>query len=70
MRDHSVFRVAYFVQMGVTFQIKFTLSVAGALHPSRSYPKLEQGFLMMWVGQRPILTICLTVDHSDQCGLD
>jgi hypothetical protein len=54
MRHDSVFRVAYFVQMGAAFQIKFTLSVAGALHPSRSYPKLEQGFLMMRVGQRPI----------------
>jgi hypothetical protein len=54
MRHDSVFRVAYFVQMGAAFQIKFTLSVAGALHPFRSYPKLEQGFLMMRVGQRPI----------------
>jgi hypothetical protein len=54
MRSDSVFRVTYFVQMGTAFQIKFTLSVAGALHPSRSYPKLEQGFLMIRVGQRPI----------------
>jgi hypothetical protein len=54
MRRSSVLRVAHFVQMGAAFQIKFTSSVAGALHPPRSYPKLEQGFPMMWVGQRPI----------------
>jgi hypothetical protein len=40
MRHDSVFRVAYFVQMGAAFQIKFTLSVAGALHPSRILPSL------------------------------
>jgi hypothetical protein len=40
MRHDSVFRVAYFVQMGAAFQIKFTLSVAGALHPPRILPSL------------------------------
>jgi hypothetical protein len=54
MRRDSVFRVTYFVQIRTAFQIKFTSSVAGALHPALPYPKLEQGFLMMPVGQRPI----------------
>jgi hypothetical protein len=50
MREESVFRVRYFVQMGRAIQIKFTSSVAGALHLGRPYPKLEQDLRPMPVG--------------------
>src|SRR5579872_1699255 len=42
MRVVSVLPVGYFVQMPDLVQIKFTSSVAGALHPPRPYPELEQ----------------------------
>jgi hypothetical protein len=52
MRHESVFRVGCFVQMRAAFQIKFTSSVAGALH--RPDPKLEQILAPRRLGQRPI----------------
>jgi hypothetical protein len=42
MRNESVFRVGYFVQMVSAVQIKFRSTVARLLHPSRPYPELEQ----------------------------
>jgi hypothetical protein len=38
MRYKSVLPVGYFVQMPGAVQIKFTSSVAGALHPPRQIP--------------------------------
>jgi hypothetical protein len=38
MRCKSVFRVGYFVQMVSAVRIKFTPSVAGALHPFGHIP--------------------------------
>src|SRR5579862_8174392 len=42
MRVVSVLPVGYFVQMPDLVQIKFTSSVAGALHSPRPYPEPEQ----------------------------
>jgi hypothetical protein len=54
MRNESVFRVGYFVQMLSAVQIKFTSTVARLLHLSRPYPELEQDFRRAPPGQRPI----------------
>jgi hypothetical protein len=71
MRNESVLPVGYFVQIPGTVQIKFTSSVAGTLHRPipKQAPELEQGLLMARIGQRPILAICLPVDHPGSCGL-
>jgi hypothetical protein len=66
MRVVSVLPVGYFVQMFGPVQIKFTSSVAGALHPPRPYPELKQDLRRQsghWANGR------FPVDHPDFCGL-
>ncbi|MGC2176630.1 MAG: hypothetical protein WA650_00205 [Bradyrhizobium sp.] len=53
--------------MRTVFQIKFKSSVAGALHPAATLPcPIPNWNKILWqrqLGERPILTIRLAVDH-------
>ncbi|MGA9952024.1 MAG: hypothetical protein WBG16_01060 [Bradyrhizobium sp.] len=59
--------------MRTVFQIKFKSSVAGALHPAATLPcPIPNWNKILWqrqLGERPILTIRLAVDHPGSCGL-